>query len=312
MALSHRGRDIGHRFRVFLVGSLEERAPLRSGQQEGKDELMKAGVLKETWPGEARVAVVPAALAALKRAGVEVVVESGAGLAAGFPDAEYEEKGASVASRDEVLASCHPAPHRAVPGRRPRRRGHRAARARPRRGGLPRPAGQPRGSEGPRRARRHRVLGGDAPPHHAGPEHGRPELHRHRRRLQGGAPGRGRPAPHDADAHDRRRHRGPRPRLRDRGRGRRAAGDRHRQAPGGDRRGLRRAPGGQGADREPGREVRGASPRDRPTPRTRAATRRPRTRPSTAGSASCSRRSWRRATSSSAPPRCPARRPRCW
>jgi NAD(P) transhydrogenase subunit alpha len=66
---------------------------------------MKAGVLKETWPAEARVAVVPAALAALKRAGAEVVVEAGAGHAAGFPDAEYEAKGAQVASRDEVLAS---------------------------------------------------------------------------------------------------------------------------------------------------------------------------------------------------------------
>jgi NAD(P) transhydrogenase subunit alpha len=66
---------------------------------------MKAGVLKETWPGEARVAVVPAALAALTRAGVEVVVESGAGVAAGFPDAEYEEKGAALAPRGEVLSS---------------------------------------------------------------------------------------------------------------------------------------------------------------------------------------------------------------
>jgi NAD(P) transhydrogenase subunit alpha len=67
---------------------------------------MKAGVLKETWPGEARVAVVPAALAALNKVGVEVVVEAGAGSAAGFPDAEYTEKGASVAPRDEVLSSC--------------------------------------------------------------------------------------------------------------------------------------------------------------------------------------------------------------
>jgi NAD(P) transhydrogenase subunit alpha len=67
---------------------------------------MKAGVLKETWPGEARVAVVPAALAALKRAGVEVMVETGAGQAAGFPDGQYEEKGASVAPREEVLSSA--------------------------------------------------------------------------------------------------------------------------------------------------------------------------------------------------------------
>ena len=67
---------------------------------------MKAGVLKETWPGEARVAMVPASLTALDRAGVEVVVESGAGTAAGFPDSEYAEKGASLAGREEVLASC--------------------------------------------------------------------------------------------------------------------------------------------------------------------------------------------------------------
>jgi NAD(P) transhydrogenase subunit alpha len=67
---------------------------------------MKAGVLKETWPGEARVAVVPAALAALGRAGVDVVVEAGAGLAAGFPDAEYAEKGATLAGRGEILSSC--------------------------------------------------------------------------------------------------------------------------------------------------------------------------------------------------------------
>jgi NAD(P) transhydrogenase subunit alpha len=67
---------------------------------------MKAGVLKETWPGEARVAVVPAAVPAFKRAGVEVMVEAGAGLAAGFRDTEYEEKGARVAGRAEVLSSA--------------------------------------------------------------------------------------------------------------------------------------------------------------------------------------------------------------
>ena len=67
---------------------------------------MKAGVLKETWPGEARVATVPAALAVLERAGVEVLIETGAGLAAGFRDSDYEEKGASVSTRDEILSSC--------------------------------------------------------------------------------------------------------------------------------------------------------------------------------------------------------------
>jgi NAD(P) transhydrogenase subunit alpha len=67
---------------------------------------MKAGVLKETWPGEARVAIVPAALTALGRAGIEVVIESGAGIAAGFPDSEYAEKGAVLAGREEILSSC--------------------------------------------------------------------------------------------------------------------------------------------------------------------------------------------------------------
>jgi proton-translocating NAD(P)+ transhydrogenase subunit alpha len=67
---------------------------------------MKAGVLKETWPGETRVAVVPGVLAALAKAGIELVVEAGAGEAAGFPDAQYRDKGASVTSRDEVLAAA--------------------------------------------------------------------------------------------------------------------------------------------------------------------------------------------------------------
>jgi NAD(P) transhydrogenase subunit alpha len=64
---------------------------------------MKAGVLKETWPGETRVAVVPGVVPALTKAGIEVAVEPGAGAAAGFPDAAYQEKGAGLAGRDEIL-----------------------------------------------------------------------------------------------------------------------------------------------------------------------------------------------------------------
>jgi proton-translocating NAD(P)+ transhydrogenase subunit alpha len=67
---------------------------------------MKAGVLKETWPGETRVAVVPGLLAALAKSGIEVLVEAGAGAAAGFPDAQYQEKGAALASRAEILAGA--------------------------------------------------------------------------------------------------------------------------------------------------------------------------------------------------------------
>ncbi|MGE5125309.1 MAG: Re/Si-specific NAD(P)(+) transhydrogenase subunit alpha [Betaproteobacteria bacterium] len=67
---------------------------------------MKAGVLKETWPGETRVATVPGSVPALLKAGVELTVESGAGQAAGYPDALYAEKGARLATREAVLAEA--------------------------------------------------------------------------------------------------------------------------------------------------------------------------------------------------------------
>jgi NAD(P) transhydrogenase subunit alpha len=65
--------------------------------------VVKAGVLKETWPGETRVALVPGVVGAPAKAGIETLVESGAGEAAGFLDSLYAEKGATVAGRDEVL-----------------------------------------------------------------------------------------------------------------------------------------------------------------------------------------------------------------
>jgi NAD(P) transhydrogenase subunit alpha len=65
---------------------------------------MIVGVPKETFPGERRVALIPASLPALDKAGAKVVVEEGAGDEAGFPDAEYEEKGAELVSkRDQVF-----------------------------------------------------------------------------------------------------------------------------------------------------------------------------------------------------------------
>jgi NAD(P) transhydrogenase subunit alpha len=65
---------------------------------------MKIGVVKESYPGEQRVALVPGVLAGLKKAGLEILVEAGAGLGAGFPDSEYQEKGATiVAERRQVL-----------------------------------------------------------------------------------------------------------------------------------------------------------------------------------------------------------------
>jgi H+-translocating NAD(P) transhydrogenase subunit alpha len=68
---------------------------------------MRIGVPTETFPGEHRVALVPAALPALFKAGLEVMLQTGAGEAAGFPDSSYADK-AEVAfgSRDEVFRTA--------------------------------------------------------------------------------------------------------------------------------------------------------------------------------------------------------------
>jgi NAD(P) transhydrogenase subunit alpha len=66
---------------------------------------MKVGIPRETWPGETRVAVVPAAVAGLVKAGLEVLVEQGAGTTAGFLDEAYRAQGAAVASRADVFKS---------------------------------------------------------------------------------------------------------------------------------------------------------------------------------------------------------------
>src|SRR5438309_768603 len=66
---------------------------------------MKIAVLKETFPGERRVALVPASVPPLVKAGVEVWIESGAGDAAGMLDAQYVEKGAKIVSRAEAFAA---------------------------------------------------------------------------------------------------------------------------------------------------------------------------------------------------------------
>ncbi len=66
---------------------------------------MIIGVVRESWPGERRVALVPASVAALIKAGHQVLVESSAGLSAGFTDEAYTEKGATIVpSRGEVAS----------------------------------------------------------------------------------------------------------------------------------------------------------------------------------------------------------------
>jgi len=68
---------------------------------------MIVGVPRESYPGERRVALVPGAVPQLTKAGLGVVVEAGAGAGAGYPDAEYATKGASVAAdRAEVFRAA--------------------------------------------------------------------------------------------------------------------------------------------------------------------------------------------------------------
>jgi H+-translocating NAD(P) transhydrogenase subunit alpha len=68
---------------------------------------MIVGVPRESYPGERRVAIVPAVLANLAKAGIQVTIEAGAGAAAGYPDGEYSEKGAKiVGTRAEVFAAA--------------------------------------------------------------------------------------------------------------------------------------------------------------------------------------------------------------
>ena len=68
---------------------------------------MIVGVPREIFPGERRVALVPAAIPNLKKAGLDVIVEAGAGVDAGYPDADYTAKGATVvAERADVFRTA--------------------------------------------------------------------------------------------------------------------------------------------------------------------------------------------------------------
>jgi NAD(P) transhydrogenase subunit alpha len=61
------------------------------------------GVPKETYPGERRVALVPMVIPALTKAGFEVIVETDAGIQAGYPDSQYTEKGAQIVATRSAL-----------------------------------------------------------------------------------------------------------------------------------------------------------------------------------------------------------------
>jgi NAD(P) transhydrogenase subunit alpha len=65
---------------------------------------MKVGVARETAAGERRVALVPEALGKLTAAGLEILVEAGAGAGSAIPDAAYAEAGATIVPTDALYA----------------------------------------------------------------------------------------------------------------------------------------------------------------------------------------------------------------
>jgi NAD(P) transhydrogenase subunit alpha len=64
---------------------------------------MLIAVPKEMYPGENRVSLIPSSIAALTKAGLEVLVESGAGAGCFYNDSAYEEVGAKIAPSAEAL-----------------------------------------------------------------------------------------------------------------------------------------------------------------------------------------------------------------
>jgi H+-translocating NAD(P) transhydrogenase subunit alpha len=64
------------------------------------------GVPKEIYPGERRVALVPAVLPTLTKAGFEVHVQAGAGIEAGYPDSQYSDKGAKIIAERQAVFSA--------------------------------------------------------------------------------------------------------------------------------------------------------------------------------------------------------------
>jgi NAD(P) transhydrogenase subunit alpha len=65
---------------------------------------MKVGVARETAADERRVALVPEVLGKLTAAGLEILVEAGAGAGASIPDSAYTEAGATIVKTDDLYA----------------------------------------------------------------------------------------------------------------------------------------------------------------------------------------------------------------
>ncbi|WP_128381331.1 NAD(P) transhydrogenase subunit alpha [Streptomyces cavernae] len=65
---------------------------------------LTVGAVRERAPGERRVALVPEAVTLLRRSGLDVLVETGAGSGAWFTDADYTDTGATVVPAEELYA----------------------------------------------------------------------------------------------------------------------------------------------------------------------------------------------------------------
>ncbi len=92
-----------------IVEDRTETTPQGNGYEVA---LMKAGVVKETAPGERRVALVPDAVAKLRAAGIEVLLERGAGEGAWLSDSLYADAGATIVSAAELYRGRRRRSHR--------------------------------------------------------------------------------------------------------------------------------------------------------------------------------------------------------
>ena len=215
---------------------------------------MKIGVPKETAEGERRVALVPDVVKSLAAGEkIDVLVERGAGEAAGHPDSQYEDAGAELVEADVtwgadvVLRVAAPSAEEIgqlklgpAPGRPPRA------------------LDRGRDQQGAGRRRGHRLRDGGDPADDPRPGDGRALLAGRRRRLRRDPDRRPRVGPLLRDDDHRRGNGAAGQGAGPRRRRRRPAGGRHRQAPRRDRHRLRHPPRRLGADRLARRPAAGA------------------------------------------------------
>ncbi len=70
------------------------------------NKAIKIGVPKESFPGEARVALIPDHIPSIAKVGLKVLFEKNAGVGSGFSDEQYMKKGAEIIDdREKLLAA---------------------------------------------------------------------------------------------------------------------------------------------------------------------------------------------------------------